>query len=105
MPRVCPAPFDIFGRASDTNFFVAAHDYLSKRRRSVIFLQTIRCLWHVQINGAVMSEIFIVDDDPLIDTALAMALNSEGFNVVNFVEGESFLNVGRRRGAHSGVFG
>jgi two-component system, LuxR family, response regulator FixJ len=60
-------------------------------------LQTIRCLWHVQINGAVMSEIFIVDDDPLIDTALAMALNSEGFNVVNFVEGESFLNVARLR--------
>jgi len=44
-----------------------------------------------------MSEIFIVDDDPLVDTALAMALNSEGFNVVNFVEGESFLNVARLR--------
>jgi two-component system, LuxR family, response regulator FixJ len=45
----------------------------------------------------VMSEIFIVDDDPLIDTALAVALNSEGFNVVNFAEGEAFLNVARLR--------
>jgi two-component system, LuxR family, response regulator FixJ len=44
-----------------------------------------------------MSEIFIVDDDPLVDTALTMALNSEGFNVVNFVEGESFLSVARAR--------
>ena len=42
-----------------------------------------------------MSEIFIVDDDPLVDTALAKTLNSEGFNVVNFVEGKSFLNVAR----------
>jgi two-component system, LuxR family, response regulator FixJ len=50
-----------------------------------------------RLNGAVMTEIFIVDDDPLVDTALAMALNSEGFNVVNFVEGESFLNVARLR--------
>jgi two-component system, LuxR family, response regulator FixJ len=49
------------------------------------------------LNGAVMSEIFIVDDDPLVDAALATALNSEGFNVVNFVEGESFLNVARLR--------
>ena len=37
-----------------------------------------------------MSEIFIVDDDPLVDSALTMALNGEGFNVVNFVEGETF---------------
>jgi two-component system response regulator FixJ len=44
-----------------------------------------------------MGEIFIVDDDPLIDTALAKALNDESFNVVNFVEGESFLNVARLR--------
>jgi two-component system, LuxR family, response regulator FixJ len=44
-----------------------------------------------------MSEIFIVDDDPLIDAALAMALNDEGFNVVNFVEAESFLNIARLR--------
>jgi two-component system, LuxR family, response regulator FixJ len=44
-----------------------------------------------------MGEIFIVDDDPLIDTALAMALNDAGFNVVNFVEGESFLSVARLR--------
>jgi two-component system, LuxR family, response regulator FixJ len=44
-----------------------------------------------------MSEIFIVDDDPLVDTALTMALNSEGFNVVNFIEGESFLSAARAR--------
>ena len=44
-----------------------------------------------------MSEIFIVDDDPLVDTALTMALNSKGFNVVNFIEGESFLNAARAR--------
>jgi two-component system, LuxR family, response regulator FixJ len=44
-----------------------------------------------------MNEIFIVDDDPLVDTALTMALNNEGFDVVNFVEGESFLSVARSR--------
>ena len=44
-----------------------------------------------------MNEIFIVDDDPLVDTALTMALNNEGFNVVNFVEGDSFLSVARSR--------
>jgi two-component system, LuxR family, response regulator FixJ len=48
-------------------------------------------------NGALMVEIFIVDDDPLVDTALTIALSSEGFNVVNFVEGESFLNAARTR--------
>lgn len=51
----------------------------------------------VHIRGALMSKIFIVDDDPLIDTALTMALNSEGFEVVNFVEGESFLSAARAR--------
>ena len=44
-----------------------------------------------------MSEIFIVDDDPLVDTALTMALNGEGFNVVNFIEGETFLSAARAR--------
>ena len=44
-----------------------------------------------------MSEIFIVDDDPLVDTALTTALNGEGFSVVNFVEGETFLSAARTR--------
>ena len=49
------------------------------------------------MNGALMSEIVIVDDDPLVDTALTMALNGEGFDVVNFVEGETFLSAARTR--------
>jgi two-component system, LuxR family, response regulator FixJ len=44
-----------------------------------------------------MSEIFIVDDDPLVDAALTMALNGAGFDVVNFVDGESFLSAARER--------
>jgi two-component system, LuxR family, response regulator FixJ len=42
-----------------------------------------------------MSEIFIVDDDPPVDAALTTALKSAGFDVVNFVDGESFLNAAR----------
>ena len=44
-----------------------------------------------------MSEIFIVDDDPLVDAALTVALNGQGFDVVNFNDGESFLNAARAR--------
>ncbi len=44
-----------------------------------------------------MSEIFIVDDDPLVDAALMVALNGQGFDVVNFNDGESFLNAARAR--------
>jgi two-component system, LuxR family, response regulator FixJ len=39
-----------------------------------------------------MSEIFILDDDPLADAAVTMALNRDGYDVVTFVDGESFLN-------------
>jgi two-component system, LuxR family, response regulator FixJ len=46
---------------------------------------------------ALMSEIFIVDDDPLVDAALTMALNGAGFNVVTFVDGASFLGAARER--------
>ncbi len=44
-----------------------------------------------------MSEIFIIDNDPLVGTALTRALSGEGFEVVTFVEGKSFLNVARTR--------
>ena len=44
-----------------------------------------------------MSEIFIVDDNPPLDAALTMALNGAGFDVVNFVDGESFLRAARKR--------
>jgi hypothetical protein len=71
-------------------FLLAARGYLSARRRSVILTSESSCFGHVQINGALMSEIFIVDDDPLVDTALTTALNGEGFSVVNFAKAKPF---------------
>jgi DNA-binding response OmpR family regulator len=53
------------------------------------------CRGHVGTNGALMGE--IVDDDPLLDAALTTALNGQGFDVVNFNDGESFLNAARGR--------
>jgi FixJ family two-component response regulator len=44
-----------------------------------------------------MSEIFIVDDDASVRTALAVILSSEGFEVAGFPDGESFLSVARSR--------
>jgi two-component system response regulator FixJ len=44
-----------------------------------------------------MSEVFIVDDDPLARAALSTALNGEGFRVTSFVDGESFLNAAHCR--------
>jgi two-component system, LuxR family, response regulator FixJ len=44
-----------------------------------------------------MSEIFIADDDPPADAALTTALRGAGFDVVNFVDGESFLIAARKR--------
>jgi two-component system, LuxR family, response regulator FixJ len=50
----------------------------------------------MQIEGH-MSEIFIVDDDPSVRTALAVVLGGEGFEVTGFPEGESFLTAARSR--------
>jgi two-component system, LuxR family, response regulator FixJ len=47
--------------------------------------------------GALMSEIFIVDDDPSVCTALSVVLSGEGYQVTSFVEGESFLTAARSR--------
>jgi two-component system, LuxR family, response regulator FixJ len=44
-----------------------------------------------------MSEIFIADDDPPANAALTTALRGAGFDVVNFVDGESFLIAARKR--------
>jgi two-component system, LuxR family, response regulator FixJ len=44
-----------------------------------------------------MSEIFIVDDDQSVRTALAVVLSGEGFEVTGFPEGESFLTAARSR--------
>jgi two-component system, LuxR family, response regulator FixJ len=44
-----------------------------------------------------MSEIFIVDDDPSVRTALTVMLSGEGFEVTTFVEGEAFLTAARSR--------
>ena len=44
-----------------------------------------------------MSEIFIVDDDAAVCTALSIALTGEGYQVTSFVEGESFLSAARSR--------
>jgi FixJ family two-component response regulator len=39
-----------------------------------------------------MSEVFIVDDDPLMRAALSIVLGDEGFDVTSFIDGESFLS-------------
>jgi two-component system, LuxR family, response regulator FixJ len=44
-----------------------------------------------------MSEVFIVDDDPSVRSALAVVLNGAGFDVTSFAESESFLAVARSR--------
>jgi FixJ family two-component response regulator len=44
-----------------------------------------------------MSEVFIVDDDPLVCAALSDVLSGEGFEVTSFVDGESFLDAARLR--------
>ncbi|MGA2817068.1 MAG: response regulator [Xanthobacteraceae bacterium] len=44
-----------------------------------------------------MSEIFIVDDDPSVRSALAVVLTGEGHQVTTFIEGEAFLSVARLR--------
>jgi FixJ family two-component response regulator len=44
-----------------------------------------------------MSEIFIVDDDASVRTALALILSSEGFEVTGFPDGDSFLSAARSR--------
>jgi FixJ family two-component response regulator len=47
--------------------------------------------------GVMMSEIFIVDDDPSVRAALSVMLGGEGFEVTSFAEGESFLTAARSR--------
>jgi FixJ family two-component response regulator len=47
--------------------------------------------------GAVMSEIFIVDDDPSVRAALSVVLSGEGYQVASFIEGEAFLAAARSR--------
>jgi FixJ family two-component response regulator len=44
-----------------------------------------------------MSEVFIVDDDPSVRAALALVMTGEGFEVMSFPEGESFLAAARLR--------
>src|SRR5665213_3612845 len=44
-----------------------------------------------------MSEVFVVDDDPLARAALSIVLSGEGFWVTSFVDGESFLNAAHCR--------
>ena len=44
-----------------------------------------------------MSEVFIVDEDPLVRAALSIVLSGEGFKVTSFVDAESFLNAARWR--------
>jgi two-component system, LuxR family, response regulator FixJ len=42
-----------------------------------------------------MSEIFIVDDDPSVRTALSVLFSGVGYQVTSFVEGEAFLSAAR----------
>jgi two-component system, LuxR family, response regulator FixJ len=50
----------------------------------------------VQIEVA-MSEVFIVDDDASVRSALSIVLNAEGFATTSFADGESFLAEARTR--------
>jgi two-component system, LuxR family, response regulator FixJ len=47
--------------------------------------------------GALMSEIFIVDDDPSVRAALSVVFSGEGYQVTSFGEGEAFLDAARSR--------
>lgn len=44
-----------------------------------------------------MSEIFIVEDDASVRSALAIVLGAEGFSTTGFPDGESFLSASRSR--------
>ena len=44
-----------------------------------------------------MSEIFIVNDDPSVDTTLSIVLSAEGFAVTRFPDGKSLLSAARSR--------
>jgi FixJ family two-component response regulator len=44
-----------------------------------------------------MNEIFVVDDDPSVGTALSIILGGDGFAVTRFDEGEAFLAAARSR--------
>jgi len=44
-----------------------------------------------------MSEVFVVDDDPSVRSALAIVLNADGFTTTGFSDGESFLAEARAR--------
>jgi two-component system, LuxR family, response regulator FixJ len=46
---------------------------------------------------AVAHEVFVVDDDPSVCTALSIVLAGEGYQVTSFVEGEAFLHAARVR--------
>jgi two-component system response regulator FixJ len=61
----------------------------------LILLRRIICI-EVQIEVA-MSEVFIVDDDPSVRSALSIVLNAEGFTTTGFADGESFLVEARAR--------
>jgi CheY-like chemotaxis protein len=41
-----------------------------------------------------MSEIFVVDDDPSVGTALSLILSGGGYEVTSFDEGEAFPDGG-----------
>src|ERR1700683_1447336 len=44
-----------------------------------------------------MNEVFIVEDDPSVRSALSIVLNAEGFATTGFSDGESFLVEARAR--------
>jgi two-component system response regulator FixJ len=51
----------------------------------------------VQAKENAMSEVLVVDDDPLMRMALSIILGDEGLKVISFADGESFLNAARER--------
>ena len=90
------------GRCNAPSFFVCRARLPQRPPTQWYFCgQIMSCHGHVGTNGALMGEIFIVDDDPVLDAALTTALNGQGFNVVNFNDGQILHQ--RRAQAHAGL--
>jgi len=95
-PRPPTSPPD-----SEICFLVAAKGYLRLVPRWCYFSPANRnatlAHWGACKIGALMSEIFLVDDDPSVRDALSLVLGSAGYEVTSFVEGETFLSAARSR--------
>ena len=51
----------------------------------------------MSVGNSANGEIFVVDDDPMVLTALSVVLSREGYQVTGFAEGVSFLAAAKTR--------